>query len=99
MLELAKLKEKEEKTMKKIIKMVGIASVLVIILVVSIGSVAMAAGPNPQPGTGTCPNPDCTNVCPNPDCTCDGDQLQTRIGPQNYQGSALKTQDRTCQAE
>jgi hypothetical protein len=85
--------------MKKIIKMVGIASVLVVILVVSLASVAMAAGPNPDPGTGTCPNPDCPNVCPNPGCTCDGDQLQIRNGSQNMQGSALKTQNRACQAE
>ena len=83
--------------MKKILKMVGIASALVILLVISIASVAMASGPNPEPGTGTCPNPDCPNVCPNPDCPGDGSQLQYQRGPQASQGSAFKYQYRACQ--
>ncbi|MDD5701456.1 MAG: hypothetical protein PHU23_05330 [Dehalococcoidales bacterium] len=82
--------------MKKILRMAGIASALVILLVVSIASLAMAAGPNPDPGTGVCPNPDCPNVCPNPDCPGDGDQLQYRNGPQYSQGGAHKHQYRAC---
>jgi hypothetical protein len=76
--------------MRKILKMVGIASALVILLVVSISSVVMAAGPNPAPGT--CPNPECPGVCPNPDCTCDGDSLQFQYknGPQGPNGGVYK---------
>jgi hypothetical protein len=70
---------------KRVIKMVAIIMAVVIVLVVSIGAIAMAAGPNPDPGTcpntnsgnsGICPNPECPHVCPNPDCPCDGEQLQ-----------------------
>ena len=74
------------------------ASALLVVLIVSLASVAMAAGPNADAGTGTCPNPDCPNVCPNPDCTGDGDQLQYQKGPQNSQG-ASKYQYRACQEE
>ncbi len=76
--------------------MVGIVTALVIFLVVLVASVAMAAGPNSNPGTGTCPNPDCTNVCPNPDCPGDGDQHQYQKGPQSSQESVLKYQYRAC---
>ena len=61
--------------MRRILKMVGIITVLVIILAISIGSVAMAAGPNLDPGT--CPNTE----CPNPDCPRDGEPLQFQKGP------------------
>jgi hypothetical protein len=57
----------------------------------------MAAGPNPDSGTGICPNPDCSNFCPNPDCTGDGDQLRYEKGTQKTQGSAFKYQNRVCQ--
>jgi hypothetical protein len=80
--------------MKKILRMVGIASALVILLVISIAAVAMAAGPGPNPD---CPNPDCPNICPNPDCSGGGDQFQSQKGPQYSQGSALKYQYRACQ--
>jgi hypothetical protein len=95
--------------MKKIFKRVAIASVLVIILVISVASVAMAAGPNSDPGTcpnpdcndGVCPNPDGPGVCPNPDCTGDGDQLQYqhRNGLQAANGTGYKYQYRSCQVE
>jgi hypothetical protein len=85
--------------MKRILKMVTIVSALVIILVVSVASVAMAAGPNPEPGT--CPNPDCPGVCPNPDGSCDGDQLQYRHqnGKQDAQGSQFQYRYRLCQVD
>ncbi len=85
--------------MRKIFKMVAIASALVIILAVSITSVAMAAGPNPNPDPGTCRNPDC--VCPNPDCPCDGDQLQYqhKNGPQGPKAGGFQYQYRSCQVD
>jgi hypothetical protein len=95
------IEEKGGEQMRKILKMVAIASALVIILVVSVVSTAMAAGPNPAPGSGTCPNPDCTGVCPNPDCTWDGDQLQYQHqnGLQDPKGSAFKYQHRFGQID
>jgi hypothetical protein len=80
--------------MRKRLKLLAIASALVIILVASIASVAMAAGPNPDPGT--CPNPECTNVCPNPDCPNNGDQLQYRNGSQGSGSGAVQHQQRAC---
>jgi hypothetical protein len=83
--------------MRKISKMAAIASALVIILVVSIASVAMAAGPNPDPGT--CPNPECPGECP--DCPYDGNQLQyqNQNGPQGPNGSAFQYQYRFSQGK
>ena len=56
--------------MKKLFKRAAIIVTLVIILVIGVTSAAMAAGPNPDPGT--CPNPasngEGPGVCPNPDC-------------------------------
>jgi hypothetical protein len=78
--------------MRKIFKMAAIAFSLVLILVVSIASVAFAAGgPNPDRGSGTCPNPECTDECPNPDGICDGDQLQcqSRNGAQTSNGTGF----------
>ena len=80
--------------MRKIFKMVAIASLLVIILVVSIGSVAMAAGPNHD---GTCPNYDCPSECPK--CSCDGDQHQHRNGQQDPNGGAYRHQYGSCWVE
>ena len=59
--------------MRKILKVVGLTSVVVIILAISIGSAAMAAGPNPDLSN---PNPECPYECPNPDCPFDGNQIQ-----------------------
>ena len=85
--------------MKRVLKMVAIASALIIVLTVSIVSVAMAAGPNQD--AGTCPNPDCTSVCPNPDCPGDGDQLQYRHqnGQQDAQCGQFQYRYRLCQID
>ena len=84
--------------MRKVFKMVGIASIVVIILAISIGSVVMAAGPNPNPGN---PNPDCPYECPNPDCPYDGSQMQcqNQNGPLGPNGGIHKYQYRYGQAE
>jgi hypothetical protein len=56
--------------MKKLFKSAAIIVTLVIILVIGVTTAAMAAGPNPNPGTcpNTASNGDGTGVCPNPDC-------------------------------
>lgn len=83
----------------KILKKLAIVSVMVIILTVLLSTVAMAAGPNPDPGV--CPNSNCPNECLSGDCVCDGDQLQSQQqnGAQSQKGNIYQFQYRSCQID
>ena len=92
--------------MRKVLKMLGVAVAVIAVLTILMTSVAMAAGPNADPGN--CPNPECTCDCSKlqtqtQEGTCECSELQNQYqnqnGSQYTNGNAYKYQNRNSQVD